>query len=89
MARTGRPCSEKTLYARELGISPRALARLGGMYKLKSMSADAQAILVSKVKIPWSANVRRGGMSARNMISRVPAMLTQNRGKPCQKKSRP
>lgn len=42
----GRPISDDALFGRKLGITRRTVRRLGGAEKMKSLSAEALAVLM-------------------------------------------
>lgn len=73
---TGRPRtpSSEILYARELGISPRRLLKLGGEQKLRALDPDARAVLINPHRYKTSQTISVGGLKARGMRSRVPGI---------------
>lgn len=72
------PCLDHT-YARELGVEVFQIRRAGGAEKLRTLSPEARAILIKlqpRSPTPQIQNKYAGGLKARGMRTRVPAIKT-------------
>lgn len=76
MGKRGPNASSANAYARELGITRRALKRHGGAAKLRSLSPEVRAVLLGK-HIYGSVAVRKGGLERRGYWPRTPGIVTQ------------
>lgn len=66
------------LYAAELGIPVRRLAKLGGEARLRAMSEEARATLLGQVRDGNSQTYRTGGLAARGYRPFLPGKISQH-----------